>query len=122
MAFFELTRNLFENTIVKLRPSIHFVSGSLIKVTGSEYVSPIRSKCIKEAKPLDYKTLSEGDLDASNSIKAYDESDYYFIDMLEECSARIKEAEELEQWRQKLKQQNWIAKFIKLIGQQFWTK
>jgi hypothetical protein len=49
MAFVKLQRDSFENTSVTLRPKIHFVSSSL-GVTGSEFVSPVRSKCIKKTK------------------------------------------------------------------------
>ena len=48
MAFLELTRDLFENTSVALRPKVHYVSSSISGVTGAEYVSPVRSKCIKD--------------------------------------------------------------------------
>ena len=50
MSFIPLSRELFEITTIKLNPQIHFVSSSVgeIPTTGSTYVSPIRSKCIKD--------------------------------------------------------------------------
>ena len=47
MAFIKLQRDVFENTAVALQPKIHFISSSA-GVTGSEYVAPVRSKCIKD--------------------------------------------------------------------------
>lgn len=47
MAFIKLQRDSFENSSVTLRPKVHFISSSA-GVTGSEFVSPVRSKCIKD--------------------------------------------------------------------------
>ena len=48
MSFIELERDDFENSSISLKPKVHFVSSSVGGgVTGSEYVSPVRSKCIK---------------------------------------------------------------------------
>lgn len=52
MAFIELKRDAFENVSVSLRPKIHFISSSIGEgVTGSEYVAPVRSKCIRNVTP-----------------------------------------------------------------------
>jgi hypothetical protein len=49
MAFVKLTNNLFDRTSLLLRPKVKFVSSSLgLPATGSQYVSPVRSKCIKD--------------------------------------------------------------------------
>ena len=52
MAFIDLTRDLFENVTFTLSPKVHFVSSSN-DITGSEYVSPVRSKCIKTVADLE---------------------------------------------------------------------
>ncbi len=59
MAFIRLQRDVFERSAVTLRPRIHFISSSA-GVTGSEYVSPVRSKCIRDTrqpKPSDLNGL-----------------------------------------------------------------
>ena len=52
MSFIPLSRELFETTTIKLNPQVHFVSSSIgeIPATGSAYVAPIRSKCIRDLK------------------------------------------------------------------------
>lgn len=60
MAFIRLQRDSFEKSAVTLRPRIHFISSSA-GVTGSEYVSPVRSKCIRDTRrprPSDMSGLS----------------------------------------------------------------
>lgn len=76
MAFIRLQRDSFERSAVTLRPRIHFISSSA-GVTGSEYVSPVRSKCIKEIKviPAAQEIIEESGFDAHNSNPAYDASD-----------------------------------------------
>jgi hypothetical protein len=92
MGFIELTRDLFENVTISLTPKISFVSGSTVGITGSEYVAPVRSKCIKEIKVLDHSALQEHPykLDFSNTNKSYDESDSLVIeDYLKIASNKI---------------------------------
>lgn len=49
MSFIKIDNNNFEYSSINLRPSIHFLSSSIDgNVTGSEYVSPIRSKVFKK--------------------------------------------------------------------------
>lgn len=62
MAFVTLSRELFESTTFKLKPQVHFVSSSVgeVPATGSAYVAPIRSKCIRDVVPdQDVVNLSE---------------------------------------------------------------
>ena len=89
MAFINLQRDSFERSAVTLRPNVHFISSSA-GVTGSEFVSPIRSKCIKSldvAKQYGSQTelfnqflptsVGGGGLtpDDTNTNPAFDESD-----------------------------------------------
>ena len=56
MAFVKIDRNNFELVSLLLRPNTHFVSSSKdtdFVVTGSEFVSPVRSKCIKQVIDLE---------------------------------------------------------------------
>ena len=91
MAFIRLDRDAFENATVSLRPNVHFISSSIGQgVIGSQFVSPVRSKCIKR---LDFSQEGLNDLeelhgkfndgtltfDASNSNRAFDESDAYIL-------------------------------------------
>ena len=48
MSLFNIPKSYFENTTVTLKPSTHYISSSLEGVTGSEFISPVRSKCIKD--------------------------------------------------------------------------
>ena len=50
MSFITLSRELFETTTIKTKPQVHFVSSSIgeVPATGSVYVAPVRSKCIKD--------------------------------------------------------------------------
>ncbi len=50
MSFIKLDKRFFEHSTVTLKPSVEFISSSIgAGVTGSEFVSPVRSKCIKNA-------------------------------------------------------------------------
>jgi len=89
MAFIELKRDAFENVSVSLRPKIHYISSSIGEgVTGSEYVAPVRSKCIKSIDfsqdLLDKATAAyiAGEVDVSNSNPAFDESDAGYVHLL----------------------------------------
>ena len=49
MSFIDLTKQFFERSTITLRPSVKFISSSMGGgVTGSEFVAPVRSKCIKD--------------------------------------------------------------------------
>jgi hypothetical protein len=49
MSFINLSSELFETTTFNVKPQVHFVSSSVgeVPATGSAYVAPIRSKCIR---------------------------------------------------------------------------
>ena len=50
MSFIKLDKRFFEHSTVTLKPTVKFISSSVgAGVTGSEFVSPVRSKCIKNA-------------------------------------------------------------------------
>ena len=66
MAFINLQRDDFERSAVTLRPKVHYVSSSA-GITGSQFVSPVRSKCIK-------KTRTEVASDADRFTITYHES------------------------------------------------
>tara|TARA_B100000674_G_C37958696_1_gene970929 strand:+ start:122 stop:2437 length:2316 start_codon:yes stop_codon:yes gene_type:complete len=89
MAIYPLTRDFFENVSFTLAPEVHFISSSL-GVTGSEYVAPIRSKCIKTIKlpeiPDGFNLLGS-ELDASNSNKEYDISDFLYIQLFQQLNS-----------------------------------
>jgi hypothetical protein len=49
MSFIKLGKRNLENVSVLLRPHVHFISSSKgAGVTGSQYVSPVRSPAIKQ--------------------------------------------------------------------------
>jgi hypothetical protein len=49
MAFVKIDNNNFERVTLNLKPETHFISSSLgLGVTGSNYVSPFRSDCLKQ--------------------------------------------------------------------------
>jgi hypothetical protein len=50
MAFFNLTRDLFENVTISLTPNVTYVSGSLTGITGSSFIMPVRSPRLKEIR------------------------------------------------------------------------
>jgi len=75
MSFITLSRELFETTTIKVRPQIHFISSSVgeIPATGSAYVAPIRSKCIKDiTKDIDKTNLTD-------KVGAFNEDDFNAI-------------------------------------------
>jgi hypothetical protein len=54
MSFIKLDKNNLENVSIVLRPHVHFISSSLGgEVSGSEYVSPVRSPAIKQVINLE---------------------------------------------------------------------
>ena len=49
MSFIKIDNNNFDTVTLNLKPSTHFLSSSVgLGVTGSNFVSPFRSKCIKD--------------------------------------------------------------------------
>lgn len=54
MSFVKIGKTYFERSTVMLRPETRFISSSIgLGVTGSEYVSPIRSKCAKDVLSIE---------------------------------------------------------------------
>ena len=65
MSFVKIDSQNFELMSLLLKPSVHFVSSSIGGgVTGSNYVAPFRSKCIKQVIDLSTATtnLTDGDI------------------------------------------------------------
>lgn len=97
MSFIELDRDDFENSSISLKPKVHFISSSVGGgVTGSEYVSPVRSKCVKSidfAQSLLDKAgdaFLAGTLDVSNTNPAFDETDAGYIHLLPTLAASVR--------------------------------
>ena len=72
---------MFETTTFKIKPQIHFVSSSAgeAPASGSAYIAPIKSKCVRSIKSEDAPTA------AGNS--PFDESDYRLLDALSSAKA-----------------------------------
>ena len=63
MSFVLIDQNNFEYSGLKLSPSTHFISSSIGEgVTGSNYVSPFRSKTLKKLR------VDNFDLDGDGSV------------------------------------------------------
>lgn len=90
MSFIEITKELFETSTVTLQPQVHFISSSLgeIPTTGSAYVAPIRSKCIKTLEPLSPEELK--DLQVARVIGAFDLQDYVVLNLLDIVNTNIR--------------------------------
>ena len=76
MSFIKIDNNNFDTITLNLKPSTHFLSSSVgLGVTGSNFVSPFRSKCLKNTGPGkidDPLGIATGDLNKFKST--YDES------------------------------------------------
>ena len=82
MSFVKLNKNFIERSTLTLRPNVKFVSSSIgLGVTGSEYISPVRSKCIKNI--IDPSKLTQ------NNNADYDENDYNILVMLSLASEQV---------------------------------
>lgn len=89
MSFIKLTRDLIENVSVTLRPRIHFISSSL-GVTGSAFVSPFRSKTLKN--PIDPGSIGNNSFDPDSPTNpGYDETDYEVLNLIDEASIYVRE-------------------------------
>ena len=90
MSFVKIGKTFFERTTVTLRPEIKFISSSIGQgVTGSEYVSPVRSKCIKSIiDPNSFSLNTTENLAITQSV-GYDENDYNVINLLNDVSALV---------------------------------
>ena len=79
MSFIKLGRRNLENVSVLLRPHVHFISSSKgAGVTGSQYVSPVRSPAIKQIIDLETSSnnLASSDEDNKSSVHQLNEDNY----------------------------------------------
>ena len=66
MSFVKIDKSNFESITLNLKPSTHFISSSIgAGVTGSNFVSPFRSKCLKVTGVAGLK--NQGSIDESNT-------------------------------------------------------
>ena len=86
MAFVKLTNNLFDYTSLLLRPKVKFVSSSIgLGSTGSAYVSPVRSKCIKDV--VDPSKASANQFNSRN----YNELDFSLLTHIDDAATKIRD-------------------------------
>ena len=79
MSFVKLDNRNLEHTSILLRPSVHFVSSSVgAGVTGSQFVSPVRSPAIKQVIDLSTAAdnLVEDVLDGDSNVSDYNIDNY----------------------------------------------
>jgi len=86
MSFVTLSRELFETTTFKIKPQMHFISSSIgeIPATGSVYVAPVRSKCIKNITSDNISLVN-----LKKSAGAFNEADFAIINILEDVNKGI---------------------------------
>jgi len=84
MSFVKIDNNLFERSSLLLRPSISFISSSA-GITGSEFVSAIRSKCIKD--------IVDPGASSANQVtnRNYNELDFAVLSNIDRAAARIRD-------------------------------
>jgi hypothetical protein len=88
MSFIKINKDLLENTSITLRPRVHFVSSSA-GITGSSFVSPFRSKTLKDA--INPAVLGSNSYDPQTPTNpGYDESDYAVIEFLDDAKAFVR--------------------------------
>jgi len=88
MSFVKLDGQNFESITLLLKPNTHFISSSNGKpVTGSSYVSPTRSKCIREI--IDPTVIAQNILEDANS--PYDVTDFLRANALITAQSSVKE-------------------------------
>ena len=81
MSFVKLGKTFFERSTVMLRPETRFISSSTgLGVTGSEHVSPVRSKCIKTI-------IDPGNV--ANEKGVFDTVDYQILNITDEVSSHV---------------------------------
>jgi len=79
MSFVKLDNRNLEHTSILLRPSVHFVSSSVgAGVTGSQFVSPVRSPAIKQVIDLSTAAdnLVDDILDGDSNVSNYNIDNY----------------------------------------------
>jgi len=87
MSFITLSRDLFETTTFKVKPQVHFVSSSIdgTPATGSVYVAPIRSKCIKDI------VTDRDKANLTHEAGAFDIADFAAINILDIVNNKCRE-------------------------------
>ena len=71
MSFVKIDNNNFEYSGLKLRPNVTFVSSSVgAGVTGSNFVAPVRSKCLKQTIPSNFDLNSDGKVTIGETLEA----------------------------------------------------
>lgn len=79
MSFIKLGKRNLEHVSVLLRPHVHFISSSIgAGVTGSQYVSPVRSPAIKQIIDLETASnnLASSEEDNESSVHQLNEDNY----------------------------------------------
>jgi len=84
MSFVKIDNNLFERSSLLLRPSISFISSSA-GITGSEFVSAIRSKCIKDI--VDPGVSSANQVTSRN----YNELDFAVLSNIDRAATKVRD-------------------------------
>ena len=71
MSFVKIDNNNFEYTGLKLRPNVTFISSSVGGgVTGANFVSPSRSKCIKQLIPTNFDLNNDGTVTLGEALQS----------------------------------------------------
>ena len=71
MSFVKIDNNNFEYSGLKLRPNVTFVSSSVgAGVTGSNFVAPVRSKCLKQTIPSNFDLNNDGKVTIGETLEA----------------------------------------------------
>lgn len=71
MSFIKIGENNFEQVTVALRPTTTFLSSSVgLGVTGSNFVSPFRSKCLKQIIPSNFDLNNDGTVTIGEALEA----------------------------------------------------
>jgi len=83
MSFVKIDNNNIEYSGIKLSPSTHFISSSVGEgVTGSNYVSPFRSKVLKKLKVDNFDTNGDGSVSLGEAIIGALSSPEYLLDII----------------------------------------
>jgi len=78
MSFVKIDNNNFEYSGLKLRPNVTFVSSSVGNgVTGSNFVAPVRSKCLKQVIPSNFDLNNDGKVTLGEALQAISTSPAY---------------------------------------------
>ena len=97
MSFVKIDRNNLELISLLLKPNVHFVSSSHdtdFVVTGSQHVSPVRSKAIKQVIDLEasFNNLVSDVLDGDSNVSKYNLDNFARAVSLHEAQTLVKGA------------------------------